>query len=155
MKLSEHLSLSEVIKSDTAIRLGIDNEPTGEHLENLVLLAKNIFEPIRRDFGVPIYVSSGYRSKALNKAINGSKTSEHCLGMAIDIDQDGRSKVTNRMIFDYIKDNLEFNQLIWEFSNPEGTPAWVHVSYNKNGNKKQILKASKVNGKTVYSKWEQ
>ena len=147
MKLSEHLDLSEVIRSDSAKRNGISNMPTPEHIENFKLLAEKIFEPIREHFGVPIRISSGYRSKDLNAKIGGSATSQHCKGQAVDIDMDGTS-ITNKQIFDYIKDNLPFDQLIWEFGN-EDNPDWVHVSYVPNG-RKQILKAFKMNGTTKY-----
>ena len=147
MKLSEHLDLSEVIRSDSAKRNGISNMPTNEHIANFMLLAEKIFEPIREHFGVPIRISSGYRSKELNAKIGGSATSQHCKGQAIDIDMDGTS-LTNKQIFDYIKDNLPFDQLIWEFGN-EDNPDWVHVSYVPNG-RKQILKAFKMNGATKY-----
>lgn len=149
MQLSKHLALAEVIRSESAKRLGISNMPTEEHIQNLVKLANNIFEPMREHFGVPIYISSGYRSKMLNSAIGGSKTSQHSKGEAIDIDMDG-TKISNRQIFDYIKDNLPFDQLIWEFGSKE-SPDWVHVSYTENP-RKEILKASKINGKTVYQK---
>ena len=156
MKLSEHLNLAEVTKSDTAKRLGIDNNPTPEHLANLKLVAENIFEPIRKHFGKPIFLSSGYRSKALNSAVPGSSsTSQHCSGEALDLDQDDKQTgITNKMVFDYIKDNLEFDQLIWEFGTSEN-PDWVHVSYESTGKqRKQILKATRVNGKTQYSPYK-
>lgn len=151
-KLSEHLDLSEVTRSESAKRNGISNMPTAEHIANFKLLAEKIFEPIRNHFRVPIMISSGYRSKELNAAIGGSATSEHCSGEAIDIDMDGTPNgVTNRMIFDYIKDNLEYNQLIFEFGNAQN-PDWVHVSYKANGKqKKQVLRATRSNGKTAYS----
>ena len=147
MKLSTHLDLSEVIRSDSAKRNGISNMPTEEHIANFMLLAEKIFEPIREHFGVPIRISSGYRSKELNAKIGGSATSQHCKGQAIDIDMDGTS-LTNKQVFDYIKDNLPFDQLIWEFGNEENCD-WVHVSYVPNG-RKQILKAFKMNGATKY-----
>jgi zinc D-Ala-D-Ala carboxypeptidase len=150
MKISKHLDLVEVTRSETAKRKGISNEPTPEHLENFKLLAENVFEKMRVHFGVPIRISSGYRSKALNTAIGGSLTSQHCKGEAIDIDMDGSaSGVTNKMLYDYIKDNLEFDQLIWEFGT-DANPDWVHVSYSKVKNRKQKLKAIKSNGKTSY-----
>ncbi|MFY8161500.1 MAG: D-Ala-D-Ala carboxypeptidase family metallohydrolase [Candidatus Kapaibacteriota bacterium] len=152
MQLSTHLSLAEFIVSDNAKRHGIDNTPTPEHLENAKILANKIFEPIRLKFGKPIYLSSGYRSKLLNGVTKGaSKTSEHCTAEAMDLDQDGRGNhITNKEVFDYIKDNLEFNQLIWEFGTDKN-PDWVHASYSANGKqKKQILKAIRVNGKPKY-----
>jgi zinc D-Ala-D-Ala carboxypeptidase len=156
MQLSEHLSLNEVTTSGTAKRLGIDNNPTPEHLNNLKLVAENVFEPIRKHFGKPIKVSSGYRSKALNNATPGSSaTSQHCSGEALDLDQDGMTTgVTNKMVFDYVKDNLNFDQLIWEFGT-NSNPDWVHVSWESTGKqRKMILKATRVNNKTVYSPWK-
>ena len=148
MKLSKNLSLSEVVKSNTAIKNGIDNSPTLEHLQNLEILAEKIFQPIREHFGVPIGISSGYRSKALNEAIGGSKTSQHCNGQALDLDADMFGQVTNKEIFDYIVENLSFDQLINEYNY-----SWIHVSYkNKKENRKQVLKAYKENGKTKYIK---
>lgn len=151
MKLSEHLDLSEVTRSDMAKRKGISNEPTPEHLENFKKLAENIFEPIRKHFGQPIFISSGYRSKELNTAIGGALTSQHCSGEAIDIDMDGHSNaITNKAVFDYIKSNLNFDQLIWEFGT-DSNPDWVHVSYESTGKqRKQVLKAVRVNGNTTY-----
>ena len=149
MQISKHLSLAEVSRSETAKRKGINNTPSGEHLENFKKLAENIFEPIREHFGVPIHISSGYRSKELNAAVGGSASSQHCQGEAIDIDMDGTS-ITNAEIFNYIKDNLDFDQMIWEFGN-DSNPDWVHVSYESTGKqRKQILKAIKANGKTSY-----
>jgi hypothetical protein len=150
MKISQHLSLSEITRSETAKRRGISNTPTPEHLENFKLLADNVFEKIRAHFGVPIHISSGYRSKELNNAIGGSQTSQHSKGQAIDIDMDGSSSgVSNADIYNYIKDKLDFDQLIWEFGT-EKNPDWVHVSYNQGKNRKQKLKAVRINGKTSY-----
>ena len=151
MQISKHLSLAEVSRSETAKRRGINNTPSGEHLENFKKLAENVFEPIREHFGVPIHISSGYRSKELNSAIGGSSTSQHCQGEAIDIDMDGsKGGVTNKMVFDFIKDNLVFDQMIWEFGTDKN-PDWVHVSYESTGKqRKQILKAVKSGGKTSY-----
>jgi len=151
MKLSQHLDLSEVIRSDMAKRKGISNMPTPEHIENFKKLAENIFEPIRKHFGVPIMISSGYRSKALNTAIGGSLTSQHCSGEAIDIDMDGTTRgVTNKMVFDFIKNKLNFDQLIFEFGTKDA-PDWVHVSFESTGKqRKQVLRAIKSGGKTAY-----
>jgi zinc D-Ala-D-Ala carboxypeptidase len=151
MQLSKHLSLAEVTRSETAKRNGISNMPTDEHIKNFKLLAEKVFEPIREHFKVPIHISSGYRSKALNTAIKGSLSSQHCSGEAIDIDMDGSTNgVTNKMVFDFIKDNLDFDQMIWEFGTDKN-PDWVHVSYESTGKqRKQILKALRVNGKTSY-----
>jgi zinc D-Ala-D-Ala carboxypeptidase len=152
MQLSQNLSLTEMIASESAKRKGISNQPTAEHIENMKVLAQHIFQPIREHFGKPIHVSSGYRSKDLNKAIGGSQTSQHSRGQAMDIDMDG-SDISNRDVFMFIKDNLEFDQLIWEFGT-KGNPDWVHVSYNTNGNqRKQVLIAKKYAGKTTYLKF--
>jgi zinc D-Ala-D-Ala carboxypeptidase len=154
MQLSKNLSLNEVIKSNTATRKGIDNTPTEEHLKNLKYLAEKVFQPIREHFGVPIYISSGYRSKALNEAIGGSKTSFHSHGMALDLDQDGRNRgVSNADVFYYIKDNLQFTELIWEFGD-ETNPNWVHVAIAPGReDEKKIKIAERVNNKTTYSIW--
>jgi hypothetical protein len=151
MQISKHLSLAEVSRSETAKRRGISNTPSGEHLENFKKLAENIFEPIREHFAVPIHISSGYRSKELNAAIGGASSSQHCQGEAIDIDMDGSSSdVSNADVFKYIKDNLTFDQLIWEFGS-DSNPDWVHASYESTGKqRKQILKAVKSGGKTSY-----
>jgi hypothetical protein len=151
MKLSEHLDLSEVTRSESAKRKGISNMPTEAHIANFKLLAEKIFEPIRTHFRCPIIISSGYRSKELNAAIGGSATSQHCSGEAIDIDMDGTPNgVTNRMVFDFIKDNLTWDQLIYEFGDANN-PDWVHVSYESSGKqRKQILRAVRTNGKTSY-----
>lgn len=151
MRLSEHLDLSEVIRSESAKRNGISNMPIVLHIANLKLLAGHIFQPIRDNFRCPINISSGYRSKELNSFIKGSTTSQHCTGEAIDIDMDGTPNgVTNKMVFDYIKNNLDFDQLIWEFGN-SSNPDWVHVSYESTGKqRKQVLKAVRSNGKTAY-----
>ena len=150
MQISRHLSLAEITRSHTAKRNGIDNTPTAEHLENFKLLADKVFEPIREHFKTPIFISSGYRSKELNDFIKGSATSQHCKGQAIDIDMDGgNGEVTNRMIFDFIKEKVDFDQLIWEFGT-DFNPDWVHVSYVKTGNRKQKLKAIRFGGKTSY-----
>lgn len=149
MQLSKNLTLAEVIRSETAKRKGINNMPTPEHIENFKKLAVNVFQPIRDHFGVSIHISSGYRSKALNTAIGGSLSSQHCRGEAIDIDMDG-TDITNAQIFHFIKDNLTWDQMIWEFGTDKN-PDWVHVSYKSTGKqRKQILKAIKTNGKTSY-----
>jgi hypothetical protein len=149
MQLSKNLSLSEVTRSETAKRRGISNMPTPEHIENFKKLAEKVFQPIRDHFGKPIRISSGYRSKALNTAVGGSLSSQHCTGEAIDIDMDG-TDITNAQIFHFIKDNLTWDQMIWEFGTDEN-PDWVHVSYESTGKqRKQILVAKRVGGKTVY-----
>ena len=149
MQLSKNLMLAEVTRSETAKRKGISNMPTPEHIENFKLLAEKVFQPIREHFGKPIIISSGYRSKALNTAIGGALSSQHCQGEAIDIDMDG-TDITNAQVFNYIKDNLEFDQLIWEFGTATN-PDWVHVSYESKGKqRKQILRAVKNGGATSY-----
>jgi hypothetical protein len=150
MKLSKYVSLAEVTRSDTAKRKGIDNSPTAEHLENLKVICEEVFDKVREHFGVPIFISSGYRSAALNKSIGGSATSDHNNGKALDLDQDGHGNgVTNMDVFKYIKDNLEFDQLIFEFGTDKN-PDWVHVGYRKGANRKQVLRAIKEGGKTKY-----
>jgi hypothetical protein len=150
MKLSKYVSLAEVTRSDTAKRKGIDNSPTAEHLENLKVISEEVFDKVRDYFGVPIFISSGYRSAALNKAIGGSSTSDHNLGKALDLDQDGHGNgVTNMDVFNYIKNNLEFDQLIYEFGTDKN-PDWVHVGYRKGANRKQVLKAVREGSKTKY-----
>lgn len=150
MNLSENLTLSEVIRSESAKRYQITNMPTDEHLNNLKLLATNIFQPIRDHFNVPIRISSGYRSAALNKKIGGAANSQHSTGQAIDIDMIG-TEVTNADIFNFVKDNIKFDQLIWEFGD-DTEPDWVHISYAKKP-RKQILKAKRNGLQTVYSKY--
>jgi hypothetical protein len=153
--ISEHLSIKEVIKSGTAKRLGIDNNPTPEHLANLKLLSEKVFEPIRNHFKKPIGVSSGYRSQSVNEATPGSSaTSQHCSGEALDLDQDDlNTGITNKMVFDYIKENLQFDQLIWECGDSKN-PDWVHVSYESKGKqRKQVLRCTRVNGKPTYSQF--
>jgi hypothetical protein len=151
--LSKYATLEECSKSVTASRLGIDNNPPVEVRDNLRAVCTKIFDPCREFIGGPLGISSGYRSPKLNKAVGGSKTSEHMLGQALDIDCDTFGNGTNAALFHFIKDNLEFNQLIWEFGTDKN-PEWVHVSYSRLHNKKQILKASKVNGKTVYTNYK-
>ena len=155
MKLSKNLSLSEVTYSQTALRKDIDNSPTEAHIENLKYVAEKVFQPIRDYFGAPIYISSGYRSQALNEAIGGSTRSFHSHGMALDLDQDGRNKgVSNCDVFYYIKDNLQFTELIWEFGD-EYEPNWVHVAIALGREEEKNIKiARKVNEKTTYSKFD-
>ena len=156
MKLSKNLSLGEFTNSQTAKRRGIDNTPTAKHLEAAKALAENVFQPIREHFGVPIFVSSGYRSDALNEAIGGSKTSQHSKGEAIDIDMDHRRGPENEEVFFFIKDNVDFDQMIWEFGT-DTRPDWVHVSYNSDGEQRGQILAAKRNskGKTYYETWSE
>lgn len=153
MTLSNHVSLAEFCHSDTAKRRGIDNtikDPA--HLASAKLLCEKVFEPIREHFGVPIHISSGYRSAALNRAVKGSASSQHCRAEAMDIDADRYGKVTNKEIFDYIREHLEWDQMIWEFGN-DLQPDWVHVSFKATGNRRQILKAIKEGASTEYVKY--
>jgi hypothetical protein len=150
MRLSKNLSLREVTKSVTAKRLGIENEPSSWDVKNLSVIAKEVFQKVRDHFGVPIGVTSGYRSKELNEAVGGSKYSRHCEGRALDLDAHIYGRVTNAEIFHYIKDNLDFDQLIWEYGS-EAEPDWVHVSYIRSDeNKKRCLRAVKEDGVTTY-----
>ena len=148
MKLSQNFTVAEFSKSQTALRLGIDNEPQGEHLEAAKALFENVIQKVRDQFG-PTTINSGYRGPELNKAVGGSATSQHCKGEACDIEVPG---VANAEVAQWILDNLEFDQLILEFYTP-GIPdsGWVHVSYTTEGdNRKQVLTAMKEDGKTVY-----
>lgn len=149
MKLTSNLSLAEVTKSATAIRKGIANTPTATHLIALKEVSKNIFQPCREHFGKPLAVTSGYRSEELNEAINGSKRSQHSKGEALDLDADVFGGFSNAELFNYIKNNLDFDQLIWEFGN-NNNPAWVHCSYKTQGNRNEVLIAVKTNNKTTY-----
>ena len=150
--ISKNVSYNEGVNSKTALRLGIDNTPNEEQTNNMHLVAENVFQPLREHFNVPIYISSFFRSSALNKAIGGSKTSQHCKGEAMDLDADIFEGITNAQIFNYIKDNLKFDQLIWEFGTDKN-PSWVHVSFSNYKNRGKVLKAIKSNGKTIYQNY--
>jgi len=148
-KISNHISYKEAVHSNTAIRRDIDNIPNKEQLANMELLAKNVFEPLREWVGGPIKVNSFFRSPKLNTAIGGSSKSQHCHGQAIDIDDTFGHK-TNAEMYHWIKENLDFDQMIWEFGD-DNNPNWVHVSYvSKEENRNRCLKAYKKNGKTKY-----
>ena len=153
-KICKYLTLGEVTRSESAKRNNISNMPTEEHLENMKALGVNVFDKLREHIGFPIGLSSGYRSEALNKAIPGSSTtSQHCKGEAFDIDADIHGKTTNKAIFDYSRQNLDFDQLIWEYGT-DAQPDWVHVSYKRGGgNRKSILRCKKINGKPFYENW--
>ena len=149
MILSENFSLDELIKSQEATRLGIVNEASDEHITNLILLCKNILQPLRNHFKIPVSISSGYRSAALCEAIGSSATSQHTKGQAAGFEIFG---VHNKELSDWIVQNLDYDQCILEFWNPnDPNSGWVHCSYNDAGNRKQYLRASKENGKIVYS----
>jgi hypothetical protein len=149
MNLSHNFTVDELIKSETAIRRNIDNTPTQSVISNLQALVNNVLQPVRDKFG-PLVISSGYRSPQLNTAIGGSSRSDHCLGMAADIQAPG---LDNKRLAIYIKNNFKYTQLILEFYT-EGQPhsGWVHVSYDENDLKCEVLTATKQDGKTVYLK---
>jgi len=147
--ISKHISDKEGVYSITAIRRGLDNTPTKTHLNNMKELAEQVFEPLREWVGGPIRVNSFYRGKELNKAIGGSSKSQHCKGQAMDID-DTKCHKTNAEMFRFIRDELEFDQLIWEFGDDDN-PNWIHVSYvNEIDNRNRCLKAYRDKGKTKY-----
>ena len=147
--ISKHISFTESVKSNTALRLNLNNTPNDYQTSNMVGVAVNIFEPLREYVEGPIKINSMFRSEDLNRAIGGSSRSQHCEGRAIDLDDTFGHK-TNAEMFYYIKDNLSFDQLIWEFGDDKN-PNWIHVSYvSKEENRGRCLKAEKINGKTTY-----
>ena len=147
--ISKHISDKEGVYSRTATRLNIDNTPTEEHKKNMNKLAEEIFEPLRTYVGGPIKINSFYRSPKWNKAIGGSTKSQHCNGQAIDID-DTFGRMSNAEMYEFIKEHLDFDQIIWEFGD-NNNPNWVHVSYvSPQENRNRCLKAYKENGKTNY-----
>jgi hypothetical protein len=149
MELSKSFTLNELTKSQEATRLGIDNTPNEEHILNLKLLCENVLQPIRDYYGLPVSISSGYRSPELCEAIGSSRTSQHARGQAADFEIFG---VPNKQVADFIVKNLEYDQCILEFWNEnEPNSGWVHCSFNSSGNRGQFLKAEKVNGKVIYS----
>ena len=145
MNLSAHVTLAEFQNSPTATIRGINNKMSESQIASAKLLCENVFEPLRLYLNTPIKISSGFRCLQVNRLIGGSATSQHTKGEAMDIKIDAKG-------FYFIKDKLDFDQLIWEFGNDE-QPSWVHVSYKKSGNRKQVLKATKRNGKTIYSSY--
>jgi len=147
--ISKHISYKEGVYSRTAMRRSIKNNPNAEQMENMVAIAEEVFEPLRMWVGGPIKINSFFRSPELNKAIGGSGKSQHCHGQAIDLD-DTFGKATNAEMFQFIKKNLDFDQIIWEFGDDEN-PDWVHVSYvSPDQNRNRCLKAYKKNSKTNY-----
>ncbi len=149
MKISDHITYAEAIHSNTAKRRGIDNTPNPTQVENMKLTAEKIFEPLRKWVGGPIKVNSFFRSPELNTKIGGSKTSQHCKGQAIDID-DVFGYKTNAEMYNWIKENLDFDQMIWEFGT-DMNPNWVHISYvSEEDNRNRCLKAYKDDRKTKY-----
>ena len=148
-KISQHISFHEATRSNTALRLNLKNDPNDYQITNMVGVAQNVFEPLREYVGGAIKINSFFRSEKLNTAIGGSSKSMHCEGRAIDLD-DTFGHATNAKMFQYIKDNLNFDQLIWEFGNSVN-PAWVHVSFvSEDQNRGRCLKAVKIDGKTQY-----
>ena len=149
MNLSENFTLQELIYSDTAVRMGIDNKPNDETVENLKILCENILEPIRSHFKAPVVVSSGYRSEAVCLAVGSSSKSQHIKGQAVDFEIFG---IPNKDVTDWIVQNLDYDQCILEFWNDkEPNSGWVHCSYSKDNNRKQYLNAQKLNGRIVYT----
>jgi len=147
--ISKHITYKEATRSVTALRLGIENVPNDYELQNMELVAEKVFEPLRKAVNGPIKINSFFRCEELNKAIGGSSKSQHCQGRAIDID-DVYGYVSNSYMYYYIKDNLDFDQLIWEFGT-DTEPDWVHVSYvDSDSNRKRCLLAYKEEGKTKY-----
>jgi zinc D-Ala-D-Ala carboxypeptidase len=147
--ISEHISKKEATFSATATRRGIDNTPGEYELQNMELIAEKVFEPLRKAVNGPIKINSFFRSEELNKAIGGSSKSQHCQGRAMDLD-DTYGYMSNADMYNYIKDNLDFDQMIWEFGTEEN-PDWVHVSYvDADSNRKRCLQAYKEDGKTKY-----
>ena len=149
MKISAHITYPEAIHSNTAKRKGIDNTPNPTQVENMKLLAEKIFEPLREWVGGPIKVNSFFRSEALNESIGGASSSQHCKGQAIDID-DVYGRKSNAEMYNWIKENLNYDQMIWEFGT-DMQPNWIHVSYvSEEDNRNKCLKAYKEHGKTKY-----
>jgi hypothetical protein len=148
MKLTANFSLNELTQSETALRKGLDNTPPEQIVANLKVLAEKVLQPIREHYGKGVKVNSGYRSPEVNASVGGSRTSDHCKGQAADIEIPG---VANADLAKYIKDSLQFTQLILEFYTP-GVPdsGWVHVSYDPSNLKCQVMTAMKKDGKTVY-----
>ena len=147
--ISKNISYKEGVYSNTAIRRGIENVPNEDQLSNMKLLAEKVFQPLREWVGKPIKINSFFRSPELNTAIGGSSKSQHCKGQAIDID-DTFGHISNAEMYHWIKDNLDFDQMIWEFGDDDN-PNWVHVSYvSPEKNRNRCLKAYKEKGKTKY-----
>lgn len=139
-RLSDHFTLEEFTKSQTAIRRGIRNNPTAAHREAMVLLCEFVLEPVRTHFGRPVRITSGYRSAALNRAINGSDSSQHSKGEAADFEIPG---VSNREVAKWIEANLRFDQLILEgYKKGDPNSGWIHVSYSASRARKDVLTAT-------------
>lgn len=148
MKLSKNFNLNELTRSQTAIRRSIDNTPSLTVIDNLQVLVDKVLQPIRDEHG-PVLITSGYRSVGVNEVIGGSNTSHHTRGMAADFTVSGKA---NKAMCEWIRDNLKFTQLIWEFPTKENPEAgWIHVAYDKDALRSQVLTATRQQGKTVYS----
>ena len=148
-KISDNVSYKEGVYSITADRLGLENKPNEEQLANMKEIAEKVFQPLREWVNGPIKINSFYRSPELNKAIGGSTKSQHCKGQAIDID-DTFGHATNAEMYYWIQQNLDFDQMIWEFGNDKN-PNWVHISYvSPENNRNRCLKAYRESGKTKY-----
>lgn len=145
MNISKHISYNEATFSTTATRKGISNTPSSEQLRAMKLVAEKCFEPLRKYMSKPIKINSFFRSEKLNKAVGGSTTSSHCKGQAIDISLHGE----NWIMFDFIRTNLKFSQLIWEFGN-DSEPDWIHISYDEKNLKNQVLRAVRSGRSTIY-----
>jgi hypothetical protein len=149
MKISDNISYKEAVYSRTAQRRDIYNHPENKQVDNMRLIANQVFQPLRAWVGGPIKINSFFRSPELNTAIGGSTKSQHCQGQAIDLD-DTFGRATNAEMYKFIKENLDFDQMIWEFGDDDN-PDWVHVSYvSENKNRNRCLKAYKKNNKTKY-----
>ena len=149
-RISKHITHKEAIRSNTALRLNISNIPNDYEISNMVGIANHVFEPLREYVGGPIKINSMFRCEDLNRAIGGSSRSQHCQGRAIDLDDTFGHK-TNAEMFNYIKNNLNFDQLIWEFGDNKN-PAWIHVSYvSQEENRTRCLRVQKINGKNSYT----
>ena len=151
MRLTDNFTLAELTKSQTAERCNIDNNPDKEHIDNLQKLCDNILQPVRDYFQKAVVIASGYRSPELSQKIGSSSRSQHCKGEAADMEIPG---VSNKELADFINDNLDFDQVILEFHNPdEINSGWVHVSYVGDKNRSEYLLAEKdENGKVRYSR---
>jgi zinc D-Ala-D-Ala carboxypeptidase len=149
-EISENITYKEATRSDTADRLNIINVPDKLQLDNMTNLSEKIFEPLRKHVGGPIRVNSFFRSVELNIAVGGSSSSQHCKGQAFDLD-DSYGRMTNAEMYDFIKNNLDFDQMIWEFGDDKN-PNWIHVSYvSEENNRNRCLKAYKEHGRTRYT----
>lgn len=145
MKLSEHVTRQEFEYSPTAINRGISNAMDSTALQCAIDLCTNVFEPIREHLGRPIKINSGYRGPALNRAVKGALSSQHCKGQAMDLN------IVDGATFDWIRENIEFDQMIKEIPTSDGGQAWIHISFRKGNNRKQVLKMEKKKGKSVYT----